>query len=84
MFRLWKKFLKFYEDFGDTHLDKVKHLTKETPTYITSWIMENCESEASAGFEVGKGCTFNHTLKMHSFISTMSTVRPSQSSGSGG
>ena len=72
MFRLWKKFLKFCEDFGNTHLDKVKHLTKETPTYIVNWIMENCESEASAasaGLEVGKGCTFNHALKMRAAVS---------------
>jgi len=50
----------------------MKLLGKDTPTYIVNWIMESCESEAtvaSVGLTVGKGCTFNHALKMRAAAS---------------
>ena len=50
----------------------MKLLGKDTPTYIVNWIMESCESEAtvaSIGLTAGKGCTFNHALKMRAVAS---------------
>jgi hypothetical protein len=67
---LWEQFLKYCEGFGDTHLDNMKLLSKDTPSYIVCWIMEACESaEGLADLPDAKGCTYSHALKMRAALS---------------
>ncbi|OXV08709.1 hypothetical protein Egran_03531 [Elaphomyces granulatus] len=62
---LWKQFLKYCEGFGDTHLENMKLLGQDTPSYIVCWIMEACESEGSADLPDTKD---SHALKMRAAV----------------